>query len=176
MKKGSKTDQEWLKLVKENCDIARVEYQKPFARARKLAATDDGSLWSIINAQFPEYQITPDTNDVSYVKSNILSSVYTVGKSARLLPTSEHDKDIVENINIMLEHIWDICGVKEIQMQAGERAALMNLGITQVGWDNNTVTGTGSTFRKGEIALKNIDPLKFMRDPFSTGLDTTAIS
>ena len=174
MKKEPKTNQEWLKLVKENYDIARVEYQKPFARARKLAATDDGSLWTIINAQFPEYQITPDTNDVSYVKSNILSSVYTVGKSARLLPTSEHDKDIVENINIMLEHIWDICGVKEIQMQAGERAALMNLGITQVGWDNNMVTGTGSTFRKGEIALKNIDPLKFMRDPFSTSLETAA--
>lgn len=165
-------DKKLLERIQENFRIAKLEYQKPFARARKLAATDDGSIWTVINAKYPEYQIMPDTNDVSYVKNNILASIYTVGKSARILATSEDDKQIVEDINIALEHIWSAVDVGYYQMEAGERAALMNLGITQVGWDNNMVVGSGSTFKKGEIVLKTIDPLKFMRDPFSKDLDT----
>ena len=160
--------------LKEYFSIARTEYAAAHRRAQKLDATDRGKLWEAVRAEFPKYQILPDTNFISYVKQNILASIYTVGKSARLIPTSDKDKEIVEQLNIALDNIWSTLNVAKYQMEAGERAALLNYGVTQVGWDNNIITGTGDTFRKGEIVLKNINPLKFMRDPFATSLDTAA--
>lgn len=160
--------------LKECFSIARTEYAAAHRRAQKLDATDRGKLWEAVRAEFPKYQILPDTNFISYVKQNILASIYTVGKSARLIPTSDKDKEIVEQLNIALDNIWSTLNVAKYQMEAGERAALLNYGVTQVGWDNNIITGTGDTFRKGEVVLKNINPLKFMRDPFATSLDTAS--
>lgn len=160
--------------LKEYFSLARTEYAAAHRRAQKLDATDRGKLWEAVRAEFPKYQILPDTNFIAYVKQNILASIYTVGKSARLIPTSDKDKEIVEQLNIALDNIWGTLNVAKYQMEAGERAALLNYGVTQVGWDNNIITGTGDTFRKGEIVLKNINPLKFMRDPFATSLDTAS--
>jgi hypothetical protein len=155
-------------------DVARSEYTPAHKRAYKLDAADKSKLWDAVGKKFPTYQILPDTNQVHYIKSNILASVYSVGKGASLIPTSDHDKNIIEQLNVALEHLWDTLDVAKYQMQAGERAALLNLGITQVGWDNSIIVGTADnpTFHKGDVVLKNINPMKFMRDPFATSIDT----
>lgn len=163
-----------LERLKQFFDLGRTEYSAAHRRAQKLDATDRGKLWEAVRAQFPKYQILPDTNYVSYVKDNIVASIYTVGKSAKLIPTSENDKEIVEQLNIAMDNTWNTLDVASYQMEAGERAALLNYGVTQVGWDNSIITGTGDAFRKGEVVLKNINPLKFMRDPFATNLETAA--
>ncbi len=162
-----------LTTLDEHYRIASTEYSKAQQRARRLDLVDKNRLWEAINAKFPKYQILPETNHVSYVKNNLLASIYTVGKSATLLPTSEQDKEIVMQLNMVLDHIWAQLDVPLYQMKAGERAALLNLGITQVGWDNSVVTGLGKdTFQKGRCVLKNINPLRYMRDPFADSLDT----
>lgn len=163
-----------IDTLKEFFNIGKSEYAAAHRRAQKLDATDRGKLWEAVRAEFPKYQILPDTNYISYVKNNILASIYTVGKSAKLLPTSEKDKEIVEQLNIALDNIWGTHDVAKYQMFAGERAALLNYGVTQVGWDNNVVRGTEDTFHKGELALKNVNPLHFMRDPFATDIETAA--
>ena len=163
-----------VEKLKEYFDIAKAEYSSAHRRAQKLDATDRGKLWEAVRAAFPKYQILPDTNYVAYVKNNILASIYTVGKSAKLLPTSDKDKELVEQLNIALDNIWNTLDVAKYQMEAGERAALLNYGVTQVGWDNSIITGTGDAFRKGEVVLKNINPLKFMRDPFASSIETAA--
>ena len=162
-----------LSDLQENYRISAGEYSKAFRRAKRLDSIDRGKLWGTLKAKFPSYQILPDTNHVSYVKNNILSSIYTVGKSAKILPTSEADKDIIEQLNVALEKAWSGLKVPWYQMQAGERASLLNLGITQVGWDNSVVKGTGDAFYKGQVVLKNINPLKFMRDPFAEDIETS---
>ena len=161
------------KLV-EYFNIGKSGYSAAQRRARKLDATDRGKLWEAVRAAFPKYQILPDTNYISYVKNNILASIYTVGKSAKLIPTSDKDKDIVEQLNIAMDNLWGTLDIAGYQMQAGERAALLNYGVTQVGWDNSIIRGTGDAFQKGEVSLKNIDPLKFMRDPFAKDMDTAS--
>lgn len=162
-----------LKDLDEHYRIASAEYSIAQRRARRLDLVDKNRLWEAINAKFPRYQILPETNHVSYVKNNILASIYTVGKSATLIPTSEQDKEIVMQLNAVFDHIWSQLDVPLYQMKAGERAALLNLGITQVGWDNSVVTGLGTdTFQKGRCVLKNINPLRYMRDPFADSLDT----
>ena len=151
--------------------VDRSEYAKAHQRAKRLDALDRNKLWESLRTKFPAYQLLPQTNHVSYIKNNIVASIYTVGKSAQLRCTSEQDRDIVNQLNIALEHIWDSRDVADYMLQAGERAALLNLGITQVGWDNSLCTGRDSNFEKGQVVLKNIDPLHYYRDPYASCLD-----
>lgn len=160
--------------LRSNWQTALTEYTKAHRKVHILDATDRGKLWEAVRATFPAYQILPDTNHVAYVKNNLLASIYTIGKSAQLLPTTEEDIATVHDINIMMDHQWRLGRVGYFQMLAGERAALTNMGVTQVGWDNNLSGGSGSYTYKGMPVLKNIDPLKFMRDPFSDNLETAA--
>lgn len=154
--------------------VDRTEYTKAHRRARRIDALDRNKLWEAINSKFPAYQLLPQTNHVSYVKNHILASIYTVGKSAQLQYTSNVDKDIITNLNIALDHIWSTRNVAFYQLQAGERAALLNLGVTQVGWDNDVITGAKDNFEKGQVVLKNIDPLKYYRDPYAKDLDAAS--
>ena len=169
-------DAKILSRIKQHFDICRSEYQAIHRKMQLLDATDRGDMWRAIKAKYPKYQIFPDTNYITYVKNNQLSSIYTVMKGAHIQPTSEKDKDLIVNLNVAMEHIWDATKVGFYQFQAGERAALLNLGITQVGWDERLTGGSVATdnFYKGNITLKNIDPIKFMRDPYATSFETAA--
>ena len=147
-------------------------YRRAFERMRLLDAADKGRLWEAIQAKFPSYQILPDTNNVSWVKDNILASIYTVCKSAQLLPSSEETVSVVAAINEWLTHYWDTKHIGYYQFLAGERAALTNVGITQVGW-NSTAADPENLSGTGAPVLKNIDPMQFVRDPFADSLLTS---
>lgn len=172
-KQNPLTDEQILARLRENFNMANLEYSKAHKRMRKLDAVDNGDLWNALQIRYPKYQILPDTNSVSYVKNNILASIYTVGKCANVVHTSAEDEDIVTQLNLMLSYIWGKYDVPMYQLKAGERAALLNLGVTQVGWDNNIIESV-TPLRKGKLKLKNINPLRYMRDPQSDSLDTAA--
>lgn len=160
-----------IQELKEKFDLGKNYYGQEQRKMRLLDATDKGKMWEALGAKFPPYQILPDTNFVSYIKMNILASIYTVAKSAEVIQTSQDDAEICTKLNIALERVWDLCGVGFYQFQAGERAALLNLGLTQVGWAEGLTEGAGNSFIKGNISLKNIDPMKYMRDPFASSID-----
>lgn len=155
--------------LKEQFNLCQSQYTKEHRRIQVLDLTDRGGLWEALGAKFPAYQILPDTNHTSYIKNNLIASIYTVAKCAELLPTSEKDKDIIKNINIALEQEWTLTNISKMQKQAGCNAALHNIGITQIGWDENMISG-GDVIQKGQVRAKNISPLKFMRDPFAIDL------
>lgn len=170
---AAQEDRKLLQDLKERYDLAKTYYTPEHRKMNLLDATDKGKLWEALRAKFPPYQILPDTNFISYIKMNILASIYTVAKSAEVIPTSQDDAEICTKLNIALEKVWDLCDVGFFQFQAGERAALLNLGITQVGWSEELSGGCADSFYKGNIVLKNIDPLKYMRDPFADSLETS---
>lgn len=160
-----------LKDLQEMWDTSKVQYEKIRKKMRLLDQVDSGELWAKLCKKFPQYQIAPDTNHVNYVKENVLASIYTVGKSASLLPRNEQDVEIVDAINKVLDGIWDILKVPMYQQKAGERAALLNLGVTQVGWNSDLIGGTHGQWYQGDVVFKNIDPMHYARDPFSNSLD-----
>lgn len=171
-KKGKPEDNDCpIGKLQELYNIAKTHYAPEQRRIKLLDSIDSGDVWKAVKMKFPAYQILPDTNFISYVKSNLVASLYTVTKSPSILATSEEDKELVMRLNIALEKVWNRSRVGIYQLRAGERAALCNLGITQVGWDNHLTGGSGDSFYKGNVVLKNIDPIKFMRDPFATCLD-----
>ena len=159
--------------LKNYWDLMNQHYARDHKKMKMLEQVDSADFWKAIKARFPAYQILPDTNFISYVKNNIVASLYTVMKSASILPTSEEDKQICAQLNIALERVWSLGNIGYKQFQAGSNAALFNVGYTQVGWDESFTAGTGSKMYKGNVTLKNISPIKFMRDPFAINLDTS---
>ena len=153
----------------EQFKLCTSEYTREHRRMQVLDLTDRGGLWEALGAKFPAYQVLPDTNHVAYIKNNLIASIYTVAKCAELLPTSEEDKSIITNVNIALEQEWNLTNIAKMQKQAGSNAALHNIGITQIGWDENVIS-SGNTTQKGQVRAKNISPLKFMRDPYAIDL------
>lgn len=158
-----------VEKLREQFDLCKSQYAKEHRRMQVLDLTDRGGIWEALGAKFPSYQILPDTNHVSYIKSNLVASIYTVAKCAELLPTSEDDRGIIKHVNIALEQEWTLTNISKMQKQAGTNAALHNIGITQIGWDENMISG-GDVIQKGQVRAKNISPLKFMRDPFAVDL------
>lgn len=160
-----------MQYLKDLYNVANEEYAGPRRRMFLLDGADRGQLWKTITAKFPSYQVLPETNHVNYIKENLLSSIYTVGKSALLIPRAQKDVDLCNKLNSVYEKIWAQLGVADYQLKAGDRAALFNIGLTQVGWRNSIIGGTKDFLYKGNVVLKNIDPQKFMRDPYADSDD-----
>ena len=170
---GSDLLPEGVKLshVKEQIKNTDAQYTKVLERMRILDGTDRGKMWDVIRARFPRYQLTPDSNWVNYIKENLVASIYTTGRYAQLMPKSDEDISFVVEFNSALETIWDNIKAEYYQFLAGERAALLNIGITQVGWDKTMIGGTKNHWYQGDIKFKNIDPMKFRRDPYADTFD-----
>ena len=159
---AKKDERKLLGKLKANYEYCKQYYGKEHRKMRLLDATDKGDLWKACGAKFPPYQLLPDTNFISYIHYNILASIYTVAKSAQIVPTCEEDIEFCEKINVAVEHDWDKNNVGYYQFLAGDRAALLNLGITQAFWDE----------KKKNVAYRNIDPIHYMRDPNAESLCT----
>ena len=140
---------------------------------RILDGTDRGKLWDVVKAKFPKYQLTPDSNWVNYIKENLLASIYTTGRYAELMPKSTDDIKFCAEFNSALSTIWDNINAEYYEYLAGERASLLNLGITMVGWRKDIIGGTKNHFYQGDIIFKNIDPMKFRRDPYADVFDNS---
>ena len=160
-----------LKRIEDNIRDTNAHYTKATQRMRILDGADRGKVWDVVRAKFPSYQLTPDTNWVNYIKDNLVASIYTTGRYGELMPRSEDDVQLCVEFNSAMDTIWANVKADYYQMLAGERAALLNLGITMVGWNKNIVGGTKNYWYKGDIIFKNIDPMKFRRDPYADEFD-----
>lgn len=160
-----------LQCIKDRIKDTDTKYTKVLERMRILDGTDRGKMWDVVKAKFPKYQLTPDSNWVNYIKENLVASIYTTGRYAELMPKSNDDIKFVVEFNSALETIWDNIKAEYYQFLAGERAALLNIGITQVGWNKNMIGGTKNHWYQGDIKFKNIDPMKFRRDPYADVFD-----
>lgn len=160
-----------LQSIKDRIKETDTKYTKVLQRMRVLDGADRGKLWDVVEAKMPKYQLTPDSNWVNYIKENLVASIYTTGRYANLIPKSEDDKKFVIEFNSALETVWENIRADYYQFLAGERAALLNIGITMVGWKKNTIGGTKNHWYQGDIMLKNIDPMKFRRDPYADVFD-----
>ena len=160
-----------LNAIKDKIRDTNAHYTKVTQRMRILDGADRGKVWDVIRAKFPSYQLTPDTNWVNYIKDNLVASIYTTGRYGELMPRAEDDIQLCVEFNSAMDTIWANIKADYYQMLAGERAALLNLGITMVGWNKNLVGGTKNYWYKGDIIFKNIDPMKFRRDPYADEFD-----
>ena len=76
--KKKEDDKALIEKLNGYFDTCRSHYSKVHKKMKLLDATDSGELWKALNAKFPHYQILPDTNFVSYIKSNLLASIFDI--------------------------------------------------------------------------------------------------
>lgn len=162
-----------LQTIKDRIQDTDTRYLKVLQRMRILDGTDRGKMWDVVSAKFPKYQLQPDSNWVNYIKENLVASIYTTGRYAELVPRSDEDIKYVTEFNSALGTIWDQVKADYYQFLAGERAALLNIGITMVGWRKDLLGGTANHWYKGDTVFKNIDPMKFRRDPYADVFDNS---
>lgn len=160
-----------LSLIKDRIRDTDTRYTKVCERMRILDGADRGKLWEVIKSKFPGYQLTPDSNWINFIKENLTASIYTTGRYAELMPKSDQDIKFCTEFNSALSTIWDNIHADYYQYLAGERAALLNIGITMVGWKKNILGGTSNLWYQGDVTFKNIDPMKFRRDPYADEFD-----
>ena len=149
-------------------DRAKSGKQRATKLFTLLNAFDKGKQWDVLNVKMPPYQLKPNTNWVKKTKNDIVNSVYAGGYVGNVLPIRAEDKNTADLLNRYLEYVFDKTDAYLMQLYAGERAALLNIGITQVGWDSTVISGTKDALSKGEVEFKNIDPLSFYCDPSAT--------
>lgn len=160
-----------LESIKYKIEDTDARYTKVLERMRILDGADRGKLWDVVKSKFPKYQLTPDSNWINYIKENLVASIYTTGRYAELMPKSNEDTKFVVEFNSALGTIWDNIKADYYQFLAGERAALLNIGITMVGWRKEILGGTHNHWYKGDVVFKNVDPMKFRRDPYADEFD-----
>lgn len=160
-----------LSQIQDRIKETDTQYTKVLERMRILDGTDRGKLWDVVKAKFPKYQLTPDSNWVNYIKENLVASIYSTARYAELTPKSDDDIQFCVEFNSALSTIWDNIKAEYYQFLAGERAALLNIGITQVGWRKTILGGTKNHWYQGDVVFKNIDPMKFRRDPYADVFD-----
>ena len=162
-----------LSHIKDVIKDTDSQYTKVLKRMQMLDGADRGKLWDVVKAKFPKYQLTPDSNWINYIKENLVANIYTTGRYADLMPKSEDDINFCVEFNAALATIWDNIRADYYQYLAGERAALLNLGVTMVGWKKNIIGGTKNYWYQGDVIFKNIDPMKFRRDPGADVFDNS---
>ena len=86
--------------LKAQYNLCITQYKKEQRRIRTLDQVDQGGLWEALGAQFPAYQILPDTNHTAYIKNNLISSVYTVCRYAFSNYTISSYNNIITNLTI----------------------------------------------------------------------------
>ena len=119
-----------LSHIKDVIKDTDSQYTKVLKRMQMLDGADRGKLWDVVKAKFPKYQLTPDSNWINYIKENLVANIYTTGRYADLMPKSEDDINFCVEFNAALATIWDNIRADYYQYLAGERAALLNLGVT----------------------------------------------
>lgn len=141
--------------------------RRPHEKTWKLLdAYDRGLFWETLKTKIAPHQILPETNYVNYVKTNIVNSVYAGVYRADVFPRNFEHVELARKVNQFLEYTWDKLDVKAQQVKIGDRAALLNVGACQFGWDDDIIDSTGANQRyAGDVELKFIDTMALYLDP-----------
>lgn len=131
---------------------------------RLIDAYDSGRFWETVKLKISKHQLLPETNYINYIKTNYCNSIYSGDYIGTVLPRSQEQQQPVYHLNRFIEYIFDKLNINYYKLLAGERAALLNFGAIQFGWDNDVVDGVYKK-HKGEIEAKFIDPINLYLDP-----------
>lgn len=140
----------------------------PYERLWKLLdAYDSGEFWAHVAKVMPQYTVRPDTNWISYVKDSYVNSLYVGSYRGDVFCRKYRDEQTALMINEFLEYIFNKTKIKDVQLEAGERAALLNFGATEIGWNADIIDGPGDELYHGEVEAKHIDNMSLFLDPSS---------
>lgn len=150
-----------MKLFHHYSD-ARLPYERMW---KVLDSYDSGDFWKYVSKVLPEYSIKPDTNWVNWIKESYINSLYIGTYRGDVFCRNIKDDQVTLAINEFLEFIFNKLKIKQLQHYAGERAALLNFGAIEIGWNADIIDGTKDHLFTGDTEAKFIDNLSLFMDP-----------
>lgn len=153
---------ETLMRLFDNYSEARLPYERLW---KLLDAYDSGDFWSYVSDVMPAYSIRPDTNWINWVKEAYVNSIYVGNYRGDVFCRELESEQLTLIINEFLEYIFKKIRIKEIQQQVGERAALLNFGAVELGWNPDIIDGPKGNLFYGDVESKFIDNLSLFLDP-----------
>jgi len=161
-------------LDKMSYEIERViKLQELFKNRRRVSENywrlidsyDSGQFWDTMRKKLPKHQIIPDTNLVFDIAHTIVNSVYSAPYIADVLPLDAESQDEARNINKFLEYEYNRHELGYKQLRMGNRAARLNVGFMQIGWDSSSSFKVGDKVMKGELDPVYRDTMAVLLDP-----------
>lgn len=149
-----------------------LEMFKLFAAARSpyeqvwklLDSMDRGKFWNSFSEATSNYFIKPDTNWINYVKTNMVNSLYVGSYKGTVFPRKADYNREADAINEFIEYILNKLEFPYLQLMAGGKAALLNFGAIEFGWNTDITDGCESLFI-GDLEARFIDNLSVYLDP-----------
>lgn len=139
--------------------------RKPYDRLWKvLDAYDKGEFWTIVGKDLPTYSIKPETNWLNYVKNNYMNSIYSGSYRGFAFPRKYNFQKETTAINEFIDYIFDKLDIPFQQFRAGERAALLNFGVLEFGWNSDIIDGAETMFH-GDLECRWVDNISTYLDP-----------
>lgn len=144
----------------------RLQYERLW---KLLDAYDSGEFWKQVKDFMPGYAIKPDTNWVDYVKETYINSLYVGSYRGDVFCRKYNYEKETLAINEFLEYMFNKLKINQRQLEAGERAALLNFGATELGWNADIIDGVSDDngLFSGEVEAKHIDNMNLFLDPSS---------
>lgn len=155
------TAEKLLKLF-DRYSEARLPYERMW---KVLDAYDSGDFWNYVAKVLPNYAIRPDTNWINWIKENYINSLYVGSYRGDVFCREAKNEDITLAINEFLEYIFNKLEFQYVQHSVGERAALLNFGAIEFGWNSSIIDGSKDNKFTGEIEVRTIDNLSLFLDP-----------
>lgn len=132
-----------------------------------LEYCDRGLFWDkVANKALPGWSVKPDTNYINYIKTNLVNSIYTGSYRANVFPRRRVDMATANSINEFLDYTFDKLRIPYLQTTIGARAALLNLGAIELGWNNDVVDlANDKNLSYNDIEIRELDNLSLYLDP-----------
>lgn len=155
-------DAEKLMKLFDKYSEARLPYERMW---KVLDAYDSGEFWKYVSKTLPGYTIKPDTNWVNWIKESYINSLYVGSYRGDVFCRNLKDDQMTLAINEFLEYTFNKLKIRSLQHLAGERAALLNFGAIELGWNADIIAGTKDHLFTGDTEAKFIDNLSLFLDP-----------
>lgn len=138
----------------------------PYERMWKLLdAYDSGEFWKHVAKTLPSYSIRPDTNWINYVKENYMNTLYVGSYRGDVFCRQAGNQQVTLAINEFLEYIFNKIKFNALQRRVGERAALLNFGAIELGWNADIINSEKNYLFTGDVEAKFVDNLSLFLDP-----------
>lgn len=152
---------EEVKQLFDRFKKGRAQYDKIW---KQLDAYDSGRFWEHMRKKLPKHQIITDSNYINYIKRNYTNSLYAAPYIADISARYFQHKEHADQVNMFYEYIYNKLNIPMKQLQAGDRAALNNVGYIQFGWDNDVIDMITERY-KGDVVATVQDTLAVYLDP-----------
>lgn len=126
----------------------------------------EGLQWELSNVDSESPFIVK--SDINHLKNAVkirLGSLYASTYYGKLLPLSQSDVELIENLNVLYKNEWYRLKVDDVIEECIKAAAIFDNGYVKLGFDTNKIVGSTNTRREGVITLERVETANIYLDP-----------